>query len=90
MDFKSFHKNRKTEPTIDDPNEAEIKKTAEKYAQKSDEELLGDIMKTAGQNRANGVLSDAQLQQFAESVSPMLNAEQKARLEKAIQMIRGN
>ena len=90
MDFKSFRQNRKIETTDDFTSKEDIRKTAEIYGQKTDDELLGDILKTAKQNRAEGNLSDLQLRQFVESVSPMLNAEQRARLEKAIRMIEGN
>ena len=90
MDFKSFKNKRPkpSEPQI--PQEENIRKTAEKYGNMSDDDLLSNILKTANQNKANGSLSEESLRQFVNSVSPMLNQEQKSRVEKSIRMIRGN
>ena len=90
MDFKSFNKQRIKTDERKIPQEEDIRKTAEKYGNMSDEDLLSNILQTANQNKANGTLSEESLRQFANSVSPMLNQEQKSRLEKAIRMIRGN
>lgn len=91
MDFRSFNKGYHDKPEQSaTPNEDDIRKTAERYAGKSDEELLGDIMKTVRQGKADGSISDEQLQKFAESVTPILNQEQLDRLNAVLKMIRGN
>jgi len=86
MDFKNFKKSRPTED-INDQNET-IRKTAENYASKSDAELLSDITRLANENKRNGTLSTAQLDEFEQKVSPMLNREQRKRLENVLKMLR--
>lgn len=91
MDFKSFHNNRqqqaKSNPSLD---EKDLRKTAQEYGKKSDAELLSDIMRAAGEGRKNGTLSDQALDEFAANLSPMLNAEQKERLQSVLKIIKGN
>ena len=89
MDFKSFNKNyRHSSEQKTAPNGEDIRKKAQSYAGKSDDELLGDIMKTARQGKADGSIDDEQLQKFAESVAPMLNQEQRERLNRVLEMIK--
>ena len=90
MDFKSFQNHRQTQKGQEQPTQEDIKKTAERFEGKSDAELLGEIARTAKKERAEGTYSDEKLDQFVSSVSPMLTAEQRARLEKAIRMIKGD
>ena len=88
MDFKSF-KNTRPEETSQS-SQADLRKTAEKYGKKSDEELLGEIIKAANQGKRDGTLSAENLDTFAQNVAPMLNEEQKQRLYSVIKMINGN
>lgn len=88
MDLKSFKSNyHSQEKPNDAQNRDDVRKKAEEYAAKSDDELLKEIMKTASQGKANGTLNEEQLKAFAQSVSPMLNEEQKARLKNVLDMI---
>jgi len=89
MDLKSFQKNyqnnaQRKEST---PTQEDLKNTAEAYAQKSDDDLLGEIMRNAKQNKRDGTLSESQLKAFVSSVSPMLNQEQRERLQNVVDMI---
>ena len=89
MDFKSFNKNRRdTSAQTNETNNEDIRKKAESYVGKSDAELIGEIMKTARQGKADGSIDNDQLQRFAESVAPMLNQEQKERLNTVLEMIK--
>ena len=91
MDFKSFHNNRQRQATDNSSlDEKDLRKTAQEYGKKSDAELLSDIMRAAGEGRKNGTLSDQALDEFAANLSPMLNAEQKARLQSVLKIIKGN
>ena len=89
MDFRSFKKSR-PEKRGDQTgtSENDIRKTAEKYGKKSDDELLKDILQMANQGRSEGTLSDSALSEFARKVSPMLNEEQRRRLEQVLNMIK--
>ncbi len=88
MDLKNF---KSTYKSVDDLSEKanadDVRKKAEQYATKSDDELLKDIMKTAAQGKANGSLDEQQLKTFVQSVSPMLSEEQRARLQSVIDII---
>lgn len=89
MDFKNFKKNRPTESTnSSSTNQEDIRKTAEQYAGKSEEELLAEIFRLANENKRNGTLSASQLDEFERNVMPMLNREQRKRLESVLGMLR--
>ena len=90
MDFKSYYKNQKSNTATTTSDQEELKKKAREYTDKSDPELLSDIMKEARKQKENGSFSDERLQDFVNKVSPMLNQEQKERLAQAIKMIKGN
>ena len=87
MDYKSFLNNRKNRPTTEESKE-DLKKTAERYAEKSDAELLGDILKAVQKEKVEGTYSDQKLSEFVEKVSPMLTTEQRTRLMQVIKMIK--
>ena len=90
MDFKSYRKERKANrDDAEAPTQDELKNVAKKYEGKSDSEMLGEIAKAAEQERQNGNYSDEKLDKFASDLAPMLNAEQRERLAKAIRMIKG-
>ena len=89
MDFRSFKKNAdQSEKARESFTRDDARETAESYKNKSDSELLGDIFKVANEQKANGNLSDEKLRAFAESVAPMLNDEQKNRLNGVIEMLK--
>ena len=89
MDFKSFRNTTRTKETKEKPpTENDIRKTAEAYSGKSDSELLGDIFRMASEQKANGSLNDEKLRAFANSVAPMLNEDQKARLNGVLDMLK--
>ena len=90
MDFETFRKNRKAEKRDQNTMQDDLRKTAERYGGKSDEEMLGDILRAARQEKQDGTYSDAKIDEFVDSVSPMLNEEQRERLQKAIKMIKNN
>lgn len=89
MDFRSY-KNEKKEPKTESANinREDVLKTAESYKDKSETELLNDILKLAKEQKSNGALSDENLKSFSDSVSPMLNEEQRKRLETVLSMLK--
>ncbi len=93
MDYMSFKKSRiKTNDSSQKAESAndDIRKTAEKYAQKNDPDLLREILQAANNGKKDGSLSEEKLRQFVTSVSPMLNDEQRARLNSVVEMINKN
>ena len=90
MDFKTFKNNRpekQNEQNTDSIDKDALRKTAEEYSEKSDSELLGEIMKAAKQGKRDGTLNKEQINQFIKNVSPMLNQEQRQRLQQVVEMI---
>ncbi len=90
MDFKTYkntHPGKQSEQKTDAIDQDTLRKTAEAYSGKSDEELLGEIMKAAKQGKTNGTLDTEQINQFIKNVSPMLNQEQRQRLQSVVEMI---
>ena len=88
MDFKTFHKQQKNTAYQNADQQENLRKTAEAYRNKSDDELLNDIIKTVTQGKQDGSFSEEGLQQFIKNVSPMLNQEQIERLNHVIEIIR--
>ena len=90
MDFKSFRNQRKQSDYHKEESTDDLRKKAENYSRKSDDELLDEIIKNVNQGRVNGTFSEEQLRQFEQSVAPMLNVEQRKRLRNVIEIIRKN
>jgi len=88
MDFRNFKSNRKPLQDKEETSEDNIRRTAEKYANKSEDELLAEIMRLATENKRNGSLSEAQFDEFERNVMPMLNAEQRKRMESVLKMLK--
>ena len=90
MDFNTFRNNRNKQSSEQEANKEELRKAAERYSGKSDEELLGEIVNAAKKERQDGSFSDEKINDFVNAVSPMLNAEQRERLNKAIKLIKND
>ncbi len=54
------------------------------FGGRGEEELLAAIYREAERGRRNGTLSDADIDNFAAAVSPMLDAPKRKRLEKIV------
>ena len=91
MDFKSYRDSH-GRPKGDSkaPSEEDIRRAAEQYANKSDEELLSEILRTARQSKQDGTINNESIRSFVASIAPFLSAEQRARLESVIRLIEEN
>ena len=89
MDLKTYQKKHKTETVKEEVTQDDLRKTAQKYEGRSDAELLDEIAKAARSQRQEGTLSDEKLDRFVGDLTPMLNAEQRERLQRAIRLIKG-
>lgn len=61
---------------------------ANNYEGKSSEELMQAIIKQAEEGRRNGTLSDRDIDNFASTVSPMLNDKQRKTLNAVVNRIK--
>lgn len=65
-----------------------IEESLRKYEGKTQRELMGELTRLAELERKKGVLNDAKLDDFARSVSPMLNQEQRRRLSGILKQLK--
>lgn len=66
---------------------AEMKRLAAKYQREGEGQLVKDIVNNVIEQKAAGKLSNEQLVTFAKRVSPMLNAEQRTRLNGLVEQL---
>lgn len=65
-----------------------VQEVAARYQGKSQSELLEELMQQAAKEKEKGTLSPAMLDQFMNSVGPMLTAEQRIRMAQLIDQIK--
>ncbi|MDE6402075.1 MAG: hypothetical protein K2L54_05610 [Clostridiales bacterium] len=63
---------------------------SQKYAGKSESELMHELMQTVTAAKSDGSFSAQRLDEFVEFVSPSLDDESRARLSHLVSMIKGN
>ena len=65
----------------------EMKRLAAKYEREGEGQLVKDIVNNVIEQKARGQLSNEQLITFAKRVAPLLNAEQRSRLEGLLEQL---
>ncbi len=97
MDFRQFSKQRKSENAKKEEKnggvtEDELKKTFDETVKRSknmtQQQLMDEILRQAAEDRRSGKLSDGDLQNFYNSVSPMLSAEQLKKLKDIMALLK--
>lgn len=68
--------------------EEKLKNTAKKYEGKSEDELMGEILKQVAAGKSSGQLKNSDIEDFYKKVSPMLNREQRKKLDTIINKIK--
>ncbi len=58
------------------------------YEGKSADDIMKAILKEAEKGRKNGTLSDKDIDNFSDMISPMLTAEQRKTLEKVVKRLK--
>ncbi len=58
------------------------------YEGKSADEIMKAILKEAERGRKNGTLSDGDIDNFSEMISPMLTGEQRKTLDKVVKRLK--
>lgn len=65
-----------------------LKNIAQKYEGASQTDLINAIIAEAAKSKANGTLTNADIENFVNTVSPMLNASQKSLLDEVVNKIK--
>ncbi len=58
------------------------------YSGMNESELMGELSKKVSEGRKNGSFTDESLSEFVKNISPMLNAEQKSKLQSIINKLK--
>lgn len=86
-DFNNFNSNGKK---LDDNAMGSLKSFAKKYEGKSEDEIFSQIMIEAKKGRANGTLTDADIDRFKNMLYPMLNQKQREKLDGVVRKLKNN
>ncbi len=65
-----------------------LKGMAKQYEGKSDAEILKDLSKAVEKGKQDGSLTNEKINNIASTIAPMLNKEQKAKLQKLMNTIK--
>jgi hypothetical protein len=87
-DFNSYEKNQTTKQGLNGDAMNSLRNFAGKYEGASETDLISAIMLEAEKGRKNGTLSDADVDNFANMIAPMLNPSQKAKLKAVVNKIK--
>ncbi len=75
---------------IEEEKVKSLEEAIAQYENKSEDELMSELGKMISQGRKDGSFTDDMLEGFIQNVAPMMDAEQKKKLESLAQMIRMN
>lgn len=67
----------------------ETEALSQKYAGKSESELMSELMRTVSAAKSDGTFSAQQLDEFVSFVSPSLDDDSRERLSRLVSMIKG-
>lgn len=88
MNFNDYSKSKKTTEKMSPDTRRMVMNFLSSYNGKSQEEIWSAVLETAEKNRANGTLSDADIDNFAKMLEPMLNGEQKNKLKEVVKKLK--
>ena len=66
-----------------------MKNTAAKYRGRSEDELMRELKQTVQKDKAAGTLTDKKMENFQNKISPMLNEQQRKKLDKIMKELKG-
>jgi hypothetical protein len=75
---------------IDNEDISNLEATISQYENKSEDELMGDLQQMIKNGKEDGSFSNEMLDGFMKNVAPMLNKDQKKRLDEIARMIKMN
>jgi|GEM_PF-749664 len=68
--------------------EEQVEKLVNDYAGKNENELISELLREVAKGKANGTLSNNDIDNFYQQAFPMLTVEQRQRLNEIIKLIR--
>ncbi len=80
--IKKKNKNAKVENSID------MNQSIEELSQKSESELMSELLSVASAKRKDGTLDNSSLEEFHKAIAPSLNNEQLNKLNEIIDMLK--
>lgn len=75
---------------VDKDKVDDMKKLYNKYASKDEGELKAKLMEMTRQGRADGSLSNEQIDMMAKKIAPMLDGDKRQKLNSLIAMMKNN
>lgn len=84
QDFNDYAKNTQNNNTIDGDIFKKVNDLAKKFDGKSQTELLKAIYSEAEKGKRNGTLTNAEIDQFNNMISPLLDDKKRKILEKIV------
>lgn len=85
-DFKNYYNKNKESASNEEQIEF-LKKVAASYDGKGEDKLLADIIKNVISQKQQGKLNNDEIVRLYKTISPMLNADQRTRLEGLIEQL---
>ncbi len=61
-----------------------LKNVSQQYRGKSESELMNELKRAASQGKSNGTLSNQKMDKFAKQIAPMLDENQKKKLNRIL------
>lgn len=69
-------------------SEEEIRSSVNNYSRMNENQLMNEMMKIAGEEKAKGTLGEGELRKFYNQVSPMLSEAQRNKLKALINTLK--
>ena len=88
-DFNSYNGKKKETEKLSGNAMNVLNSFAKKYEGANENDLISAIMLEAEKGRKNGTLTDADIDNFASTIAPMLNATQREKLKSVVKKIKG-
>ena len=79
-----------TKSSNNDYSKQDVESIINEYADKNENELMGELLREVAKGRANGTLTNADIDNFYEQAAPLLNTEQKKKLDNIIRIIKNS
>ena len=77
-------------PSAKSDTRQNVESIINEYADKSENELMGELMREVAKGRANGTLSNGDIDNFYAQAAPLMTAEQKKKLDNIIGIIKNS
>ena len=87
-DFNSYEGKKKNNEKLSGNAMNVLNSFAKKYEGASETDLISAIMMEAEKGRKNGTLTDKDIDNFASTIAPMLNASQRQKLKSVVEKIK--